>query len=90
MPWNETDAMDQRCRFVMAYATGQFEMTELCRLYGISRPTGYKWVERHDAEGVAGLKERSRAARHCPHRMSVQVERWLLAERRVHPQWGSA
>ena len=88
MPWNETDAMDQRCKFVMAYATGQFEMTELCRLYGISRPTGYKWVERHHAEGIAGLKERSRAAHHCPHRMSQEAAQWLLAERRAHPQWG--
>lgn len=88
MPWNETDAMDQRSKFVMAYSTRQFEMTELCRLYGISRPTGYKWVERHQAEGVAGLKERSRAAHHCPHRMLPEVARWLLAERRAHPQWG--
>lgn len=88
MPWNETDAMDQRCKFVMAYSTGRFEMTELCRLYGISRPTGYKWVERHRAEGMVGLKERSRAAHHCPHRMSQQAEQWLLAERRAHPQWG--
>lgn len=88
MPWNETDAMDQRCKFVMAYLTGQFEMAELCRLYGVSRPTGYKWVERHQAAGVAGLKERSRAPSHCPHRMSAKVERWLLAERRAHPQWG--
>jgi putative transposase len=88
MPWNETDPMDQRCKFVMAYASGRFEMAELCRLYGVSRPTGYKWVERHRAEGVAGLKERSRAAHHCPHRMSAKVARWFLAERRAHPRWG--
>jgi putative transposase len=88
MPWNETDTMDQRSKFVMAYLTDRFEMAELCRLYGISRPTGYKWIERHRAEGVAGLKERSRAAHHCPHRMSPEVAQWLLAERRAHPQWG--
>ena len=88
MPWNETDAMDQRSKFVMAYLSDRFEMAELCRLYGISRPTGYKWVERHRAEGITGLKERSRATRHCPHRMAPEVARWLLAERRAHPQWG--
>lgn len=88
MPWSETDAMDQRCKFVTAYASGRFEMAELCRLYGVSRPTGYKWVERHRAEGVAGLKERSRATHHCPHRMAPEVAQWLLAERRAHPQWG--
>lgn len=90
MPWNETDAMDQRSKFVMAYLSDRFEMAELCRLYGISRPTGYKWIERHRVEGVAGLKERSRATHHCPHRMSPEVAQWLLAERRAHPQWGAA
>jgi putative transposase len=88
MPWNETDAMDQRSKFVMSYLSDRFEMAELCQLYGISRPTGYKWVERHRAEGAAGLKERSRAAHHCPHRMSQKAAQWLLAERRAHPQWG--
>jgi transposase InsO family protein len=88
MPWTETDAMDQRCKFVMAYSSGQFEMAELCRLYAVSRPTGYKWVGRHREQGVLGLQPRSRAPRHCPHRMKEQAERWLLAERRAHPHWG--
>jgi putative transposase len=88
MPWTETDAMDQRCEFVLAFLSGRFQMAELCRLYGVSRPTGYKWVERHRAEGMPGLKERPRATRHCPHRMAKEVAQWLLAERRAHPQWG--
>src|SRR5688500_9600873 len=88
MPWHETDPMDQRCRFVMGYLSGQFEMTELCRSYGISRPTGYKWVERYRTEGAPGLQERSRAPRHCPHQMSPQIVQWMLAERRTHPSWG--
>jgi len=88
MPWNETDAMEQRCQLVMAYASGQFEMAELCRLYGVSRPTGYKWVQRHRQQGVLGLQPHSRAPHHCPHRMPEQVARWLLAERRAHPHWG--
>lgn len=88
MPWQETDAMDQRCRFVVTYLSGQFEMSELCRRYGISRPTGYKWVERYRDEGAAGLQERSRAAHRCPHRMSAEAARWILAERRAHPHWG--
>lgn len=88
MPWMETDAMDQRCRFVMAYRSGQFDMAELCRIYQVSRPTGYKWVQRHSQAGLVGLQERSRAAHHCPHRMSEAVAQWLLSERRAHPHWG--
>jgi putative transposase len=88
MPWHETDAMDQRCKFVMGYLSGQFEMTQLCRSYGISRPTGYKWVERYRQGGLLGLQPRSRAPACCPHRMSQKSAQWLLAERRAHPQWG--
>jgi putative transposase len=88
MPWQETDAMDQRCRFVITYLSGQFEMSELCKDFGISRPTGYKWVERYRSKGAPGLQELSRAAHHCPHRMSAAAQRWLLAERRAHPSWG--
>lgn len=88
MPWHETDPMDQRCKFVMGYLSGQFEMTELCRSYGITRPTGYKWVKRYRTEGAPGLQERSRAPRHCPHQMSQQIAQWLLSERRAHPSWG--
>jgi putative transposase len=88
MPWNETDAMDQRGKFVVAYLSGQFEMLKLCRLYGISRPTGYKWIKRHREHGITGLKERSHAPLHCPHRMQQEVAHWLLAERRAHPHWG--
>jgi len=88
MPWNETDPMDQRCKFVVAYSSGQFEMAELCKLFGVSRPTGYKWVRRYQGEGAIGLKERSRAAHRCPHRMSEAVAQWMIGDRKAHPQWG--
>jgi putative transposase len=88
MPWHETDTMDQRCKFVISYLSGHFEMIELCRSYGISRPTGYKWVERYRAKGAVGLQDHSRAPHHCPHRMSEKSARWLLAERGAHPSWG--
>ena len=46
MPWRETSVMDERLQFVMAYQAGEVGMTELCRVAGISRKTGYKWLER--------------------------------------------
>ncbi|MGH8622856.1 MAG: helix-turn-helix domain-containing protein, partial [Burkholderiales bacterium] len=53
--------MEQRWSFVIAYASGQWSMSELCERYRITRPTGYKWVDRFEAEGEEGLTERSRA-----------------------------
>jgi transposase InsO family protein len=88
MPWNESTWMDERRRFVEAYLTGQFSMTELCRSAGVSRPTGYLWVERYRLQGEAGLADRSHAPHRCPHRTPEAVARQLLALRRRHPHWG--
>ena len=45
MPWRETSAMEERIRFVKDHRSGVFEMRELCGRYGISRKTGYKWLQ---------------------------------------------
>lgn len=88
MPWEETRKEGLRLQFVAAHGSGTYSMTELCELYGISRPTGYALVARYEAEGVAGLVDRSRAPRRCPHRMEVEVREALLEARRQHPTWG--
>lgn len=63
-------------------------MTELCDRYGISRKTGYKWLERFEEAGRAGLRDRSRAPHHCPHRIAPEVARLICAARAQHPHWG--
>ena len=47
MPWNETTPMDQKTQFIADYLRQSLSMSELCELYGISRKTGYKFVERY-------------------------------------------
>ena len=54
MPWNKTSTMDQKRLFIKDYIRGAFAMAELCRRYGISRPTGYKWVARFEADERPG------------------------------------
>ncbi len=46
MPWNQTSPMDQRTQFIADYLRGRLSMTELCDSYGVSRKTGYKWLDR--------------------------------------------
>ena len=88
MVWRETSPMQERIRFVRDFQSGLYVMTELCDRYGVSRKTGYKWLERFDAEGAVGLEERSRAPHSCPHRMPDEIRDALLAARRLHPTWG--
>lgn len=88
MPWMETMAMDERQKFVEAYRSRTWSMTELCERFSISRPTGYKWVYRAEEEGWVGLRDRSRAPKSCPHRMPTEVSTAILEAKKAHPQWG--
>lgn len=56
-------AVDERVLLVGEYMKGEQPMTELCRQFGVSRKTAYKWLARYTAEGPVGLKDRSRALR---------------------------
>jgi len=85
MPWDERTKVRERVEFVKDFRSGLFQMTELCERYGVSRVTGYKWLERCDEEGWNGLRDRPPVARHCPHRTSDEVREVLLAIRR---RWG--
>lgn len=88
MPWRDTCAVKERMRFLTDWERGHFPVTELCRRYGISRKTGYKWIDRYEADGVDGLKDRSRAPLQCPHQIAPKVAKAILEVRRKHPSWG--
>jgi putative transposase len=88
MPWAETEPMKERMRFATDAERGLYSMTELCARYGISRRTGYKWLDRYEANGPAGLREGSRAPMHCPHRVDTGLATAIVEARRQHPSWG--
>ena len=88
MPWKETCAVEERMRFVMDRQSRELSMAALCRKYGVTRPVGYKWLERYQAEGVKGLQDRSRASKHHPNAVPLEIEKAILAVRRRHRYWG--
>ncbi|MGH2606382.1 MAG: integrase core domain-containing protein [Anaerolineales bacterium] len=90
MPWRAIVPMDEKIRFIETFHGDVFTFTELCALFGITRKTGYKWLERWKADGRPGLEDRSHAPHSCPHRMRKDVAAELLAIRRRHPSWGPA
>jgi transposase InsO family protein len=74
--------MDQRVEFVLRAKEGEEAIAELCREYGISRPTGYLWLNRYEQVGsVKGLAERSRRPVHSPQRTTEEIESAVLALR---------
>jgi putative transposase len=90
MPWMETSPVDQRERFIGDHRLDLYAMAELCARYGVSRKTGYKWLARFEEGGRRGLRDRSRAPHHCPHRITGEVAAVICTARRQHPSWGPA
>jgi transposase InsO family protein len=90
MPWLETDVRDQRIQFVVAVRRGTLPVTAVCQAFGISRTTGYKWLQREAAAGsVAALADRSRRPEHSPQRTPPAVVA-RLGVLRAHFGWGGA
>jgi putative transposase len=88
MVWMETCAVDERMRFVMTAVDGEEAFAVVCRRFGVSRKTGYKWLERYREDGVEGLLDRSRAPRQHAHAMTEEIAQRCLAVRHAHPSWG--
>ena len=61
--------------------------SELCRRFGVSRKTGYKWLNRYEAGGPDALGERSRRPRRSPHQVTPAVAERVIALRR-ETTWG--
>src|SRR5204863_9901903 len=90
MPWREVSTVSLRSEFVRLAAAGGANKRELCRRFGISPKTGYKWLMRVGAQGptAQALADRSRRPHTSPARSPDAMERAVLALRREHPAWG--
>jgi putative transposase len=88
MAWKTRTAVESRKVFIEDWQAGEKNFAELCREYGISRQSGYKWVGRFQEQGVQGLEELSRVPHSSPQTMSPEVRERILALREQHPRWG--
>src|SRR4029453_3569424 len=89
MIWKTTDPKQEKAAFILEAQTGDFSVADLARRYGISRKTAYKWIERFEEEGWAGLEERSRAPREHPNALGSDVEKLILELKAGWPKWGA-
>ena len=88
MPWKASSVVEQRKAFIEEYEGGLVTMAELCRMYEISRETGYKWVKRYEQYGWEGLEDGSRAPQRHPNQTAAELEARIVDLRREHPRWG--
>ena len=89
MPWKTQDKMSVRHEFVELANLEGSNIRDLCRRFGISPTTAYKWLGRYTHEGPGGLKEQSRRPHHSPNQSCEEVERLVVSVRKAHPAWGA-
>jgi transposase InsO family protein len=85
-----TNPMQQKIAFItQAQGLPRGGLSQLCREFGISRKTGYKWRKRYQQEGgLTALQERSRRPLRSPRRTEGTLEERILELR--HPDgWGA-
>jgi len=88
MPWKESVLMDERLKFVARLLQGD-KMAELCREFGISRKTGYKFWERYKKIGFHGLNDRLRRPKRYANQLPMQIEKEILRIKRNKSSWGA-
>lgn len=88
MPWMEVDLMKIRKEFVLESFKDQCSFKALCRKYGISTKTGYKWVRRFEHGGMGYLVDQSRRPWRSPNRLSEDEVCDLIRLKQAHQHWG--
>jgi putative transposase len=89
MPWSETNAMEQRIQFIRDWLSRTHSVIDLSALYGVSRKTAYKWIDRYLKDGPDWAMERSHEAGVVHNRTPAEVEQALMRMRARHPSWGA-
>lgn len=89
MPWSPMNVLNLRYEFVHLAADESIPVSELCRRYGISRKTGYKWLGRYQEGGETGFLDRSRRPLTTSEHIPVEIERAVVRLRTRHPAWGA-
>ena len=60
MSWKESDRVSERLEFVRLASMDGANISLLCKRFGVSRKTGYKWLKRWKSKGDLGLIDQSR------------------------------
>jgi len=89
MPWRQVSIMSQRLEFVTLAVGEGANVRRLCRRFGISPKTGYKWLHRFREGGVEALEDCSRRPHSSPRRTPHSIEQAILAMRDRHSVWGA-
>jgi transposase InsO family protein len=87
MPWMEKTVEQSRKGFIAEAQQKEKSMRSLCREYGITRKTGYKWLERF--QNGEALCDKSHCRKSFSNKTDPGTEALILSAREKHPTWGA-
>lgn len=89
MPWEETKPMESRMKFISEVLKGERYFVDICREFRISPKTGYKWINRFEADGLEGISERPNAPKDFYNKINTENRDLIIKLRKEHPFWGA-
>ena len=87
MPWRNFTVMSQRLEFISCCQAG-LNISQLCRSFGISRKTAYKWLQRADSSEPDWFVDRSHRPRSIPNQTDSDIVARIITLRQQYPYWG--
>lgn len=88
MPWKDSSVMNERMRFIVRLEQGE-RMSDVCRAFGISRKTGYKFWNRYKEFGPNGLFDESRRPIVLARRTTEEIKKLIVDLKGEYPTWGA-
>jgi transposase InsO family protein len=89
MPWKETTTMEQKIEFICEWRTGKYTITELCKVFKISRLTAYKLINRFEKQGMKAYENNQEPPRKHPNETKENVIESILKLKPKYPRWGA-
>jgi len=89
MPWKVDSPVSLRLEFVTFASCEEANVSALCRQFGISRKTGYKWLARRRLDAADSLADRPRRPLRSPDKTGPEAEQQIVSLRLEHPAWGA-
>jgi putative transposase len=77
-----------RQEFIAAWTRYTGTFSDHCDRWGVSRQTGYDWLDKVHRAGFEGLETKSSAPHECPHTTPDAIVDHVIAARKLHPTWG--
>lgn len=89
MAWKVRTKVSERYEFVELARKNSSNFSQLCRRFNISRPTGYKWMQRYEKGDLSTLEDKSRRPQTSKNKTSQEIEKLVLDLRDKHSSWGA-